>query len=155
MKYNTSLIQFKSAKPTDSELLSQTAFRSKAIWNYSDEQLNLWIEELTITASYIEKNSVFKITEDSNYLGFFSLVFKDGIITIDHFWLLPGNTGKGYGRKVFDYIKEIAKEIEYKTLVVCSDPNANGFYEKMGGKIIRSNESKVKGRFLNTYEFEI
>lgn len=155
MKHNTSFIQFKPAKPTDSKLLSKTAFKSKRIWKYTDELMSLWTNELTITASYVEKNKVFKIIGNTNYIGFFSLVLKDKFIEIDHFWLLPEYTRKGYGEKVLDFIKETAKKINYKTLVVYSDPNANGFYEKMGGKIIRREESKISGRFLNAYEFKI
>src|SRR5690606_25393761 len=102
-----------------------------------------------------EENKVFKIFDHQNYIGFFSLVLKDEFIELDHFWFLPGNTGKEYGRKSFALIKKMAKDINCSTLQVFSEPNADGFYSKMGGKIIQSKESKIKGRFLNVYEFKI
>lgn len=155
MKYNTSSLQFEQAIQNDSKLLTETAFKSKKIWNYTDEQMSLWTNELTITASYIEENKVFKIFDNQNYVGFFSLVLKGEFIELDHFWFLSGNTGKGYGRKSFEFIKRMAKNNNYNTLRVYSEPNADGFYSKMGGKIIQSKESKIKGRLLNVYEFKI
>ncbi len=146
-------LQFKQAEQNDSELLTETAFKSKKIWSYSDEQMNLWTSELTITDSYIQKNKVFKIYDNENYVGFFSLVYKEKHLEIDHFWLLPGNTKKGYGKKSFEFIKEMASESNYKAIEVYAEPNSNGFYAKMGGKMIRKKESKIKGRFLNIYEF--
>ena len=148
-------LQFKRAKPNDSELLSETAFKSKKIWNYSDEQMNLWTNELTITDSYIKRNKVFKIFDSKNFLGFCSLVYKEKHIEIDHFWLLPENIGKEYGKKTFDFIKETAKESSSNIIRVYAEPNSNGFYRRMGGKIIQRKESKIKGRFLNVYEFEV
>lgn len=103
-------LQFKRAKPNDSELLSETAFKSKKIWNYSDEQMNLWTNELTITDSYIKRNKVFKIFDSKNFLGFCSLVYKEKHIEIDHFWLLPENIGKEYGKKLLISSKKQLKK---------------------------------------------
>lgn len=152
---NMPILKFKSASSNDSCLLTDTAFKSKRKWNYSEEQLALWTDELTITESYIRENSVFKIFDKNNYVGFFSLVKKDNYLEIDHFWLLPENTGKGYGKISFDFIQRTAQRLNYNILRVYSEPYANGFYSKMGGKIIHSKESKIKGRFLDIYEFEI
>ena len=155
MKHNTSSLQFEQAIKNDSKLLTETAFMSKKIWNYTDEQMSLWTNDLTITASYIEENKVFKIFDDQNYVGFFSLVPKDEFIELDHFWFLPGNTGKEFGKMSFEFIKRLAMNNNYNTLQVYSEPNADGFYSKMGGKIIQSKESKIKDRFLSVYEFKI
>ena len=148
-------LQFKQAKQNDSELLTETAFKSKKIWNYSDEQMSLWTSELTITGSYIQSNKVFNIYKNENFVGFCSLVYKDTHIEIDHFWLLPENTGKGYGKKTFDFIKATAKKGSLNIIMVYAEPNSNGFYIKMGGKLIQRKESKIKGRFLNVYKFEV
>lgn len=152
---NTNRLQFYEANPRDSELLTKTAWKSKKVWNYSDEQMDLWTDELTISESYIIKNRVFKIFNGENYVGFFSLVRYDSYLELDHLWLLPGNMRKGYGQKVFEFIKETAKEMKCLLIEVYAEPNSNGFYAKMGGKIIRKKESKIKDRFLNVYEFRV
>lgn len=152
---NTPVLNFELASSDDSSLLTDTAFKSKRKWNYTEEQMALWTNELTITERYIKENHVFKILDKTNYLGFFSLVIKDKYIEIDHFWLLPENIQKGYGSITFDFIQQTAQRLNYNILRVFSEPHANGFYSKMGGKIVQSKESKVKGRFLDVYEFKI
>jgi len=147
-------IQFEQAKPHDAALLTKTTFQSKKMWHYTDVQMSLWADELIITETYILENKVFKIIGDKSYIGFFSLIIKGKLIEIDHFWLLPENTGMGYGKKTFNFIKEMARTWGYDTIEVYAEPNANGFYAKLGGKIIRVKESKIEGRFLNVYEFK-
>ena len=152
---NKPLLQFEQALPEDAPQLTETAFSSKRKWNYTDQQMALWTIDLTITKSYIRDHRVFKIVDHNNYIGFFALVIKGNYIELDHFWLLPENTEKGYGRMTFEFILQICQRLDYKILKVFSEPYANGFYKKMGGKIVQSKESKIKERFLDVYEFEV
>src|SRR5690625_6564815 len=103
------------------------------MWGYSQKQMNLWGNELTITTTYIAKNKVYKIFHKTQYLGFISLVAKKTFIEIEHFWLLPKSAGKGYGRATFAFIVQTAKKRNYNVIKVFSDPNADGFYRKMDG----------------------
>lgn len=148
-------ITFESAKPADAKLLTETSFTSKRMWNYTDAQMRLWTDDLTITTSYIKENKVFKIFHSKVYTGFFSLVVQDKWIEIDHFWLLPAHTGKGYGSSAFAFIKNAARQWNCRVLKVCADPYAEGFYIKMGGEVIHRKESKIKGRLLTVYAFYI
>lgn len=148
-------LHFNRATEKDSELLSNTAFQSKKHWKYSKEQMKLWKEELTISKSYVSENKVFIINDGQMYVGFIALVFKKDYIEIDHFWLVPEFIGKGMGTEIFRFIKKVGIENGYKFLQLTSEPHANGFYSKMGGKIIHSKESKIKNRFLCVFEFEL
>lgn len=148
-------LHFIPAQPSDATLLTKTALSSKRIWQYTDAEMELWTDDLTITASYIQKNQVFNIFDGETFIGFFSLVFDDESAELDHFWLLPENIMKGYGRKTFEFIIELLKKNNYHLLEVYSEPNSDDFYKKMSGKIIRRKESKIKNRFLNVFEFKI
>lgn len=155
MTVKPAFLQFKQAHPTDAEILTATAIKSKKMWNYPEEQMNLWADELTITTAYIVKNKVYKILRVEKYIGFISLIKKNNFLEIDHFWLLPENTGKGHGRAVFNFIVQTAKTLNYNRIRVYSEPNADGFYKKMDGKIIQKQESKIKGRYLAVFEFNL
>lgn len=152
---NKHLLQFEQASHEDASLLTETAFSSKRKWKYTDAHMAFWTTDLTITEAYIRDHNVFKIVHHNTFIGFFALVIKGNYIELDHFWLLPENTGKGYGRISFEFILQICQRLNYKILKVFSEPYANGFYKKMGGKIVQSKESKIKGRFLNLYQFEV
>ena|SRR5690606_33202337 len=143
------------ADVNDSELLTATAVNSKMIWGYSEEQMSLWQTELEVTSTYILQNKVVKCFDNDNFIGFFAIQIYNEIPEIDHLWLLPGKTNQNYGRKIFQYILEYITSIGFTSIKLVAEPHAKGFYDKMGGKIINKHESKISGRFLDIYEFDI
>ena len=149
-------IRYINAKPADSKLLTDTAILSKKYWGYDDELINLWRPDLEINAEYISKNEVVKVYEKDKFIGFFGIKFtNEKEAEIDHLWLVPEKINKGFGRLVFNHIFKCLKSKKYKKATLVAEPNAKGFYEKMGGKVIGQHQSKVSGRFLDIYEFKI
>ncbi len=51
----------------DAIALTGLAIRSKSHWNYKQEQIEEWREELTITVEYIEDNQVYKLKPAINF----------------------------------------------------------------------------------------
>jgi GNAT superfamily N-acetyltransferase len=140
----------------DAELLSLTAKSSKKIWGYSDELMLLWKEDLEVAKDYIFENKVVKVYNLEKYVGFFAVKsLENENAEIDHLWITPKNVKQNYGREIFQFIKSYVASIGSKKLTVIAEPNAKGFYEKMGGKIIGRFESIINGRFLDIYEFSI
>ena len=145
-------------KPTanDGEQLTQIAYSSKRYWNYSDAQMLLWKDDLTIDSNYILDNLVYKVINQKTCIGFYVLKFDDNetCYEIDHLWLMPENINKGFGAIIFKNIIAQLSELKQKRCTLIAEPNAIGFYKKMNGKIIRSFESKIPGRMLDVYEFK-
>lgn len=148
-------LAFLPAKAEDASLLSRTAFDAKRHWGYTDEQMSLWTDELIIRPEYILRHHVLKLYGGTDYLGFTALIAGAGTWDIDHLWLLPGQTGRGYGRRVFSHLRDLARLQGAEALRVCAEPNATGFYEKMKGELIAREESRIKDRFLATYLFKL
>ena len=69
-------------------------------------------------------------------MGFYALDDKDEGMSIEHFWILPEYIGNGLGTKLFQHAVKIAGSMNAKWLEIVSDPNAEGFYSKMGAKRI-------------------
>ena len=128
-------ISIAQADAKDAERLSQIAFAAKSYWNYPEEYLKLWKEELTITSAYIRKNTVLKaVNEQGKILGFGSIAFSAALdaYEIGHLWVNPKYIGTGVGHRVLNSLIQYAQKIGIKRLYSVSDPNAQGFYEKMG-----------------------
>ncbi len=51
---------------------------------------------------------------------------------IENLWVSPEFIGKGAGKELFLHATELSRQRGYKTLKLEADPNAVGFYEKMG-----------------------
>lgn len=144
------------AVSTDSKLLTETSFHSKKMWGYSDELMNLWKQDLEISEEYILKNKVFKIYDEKVFIGFFAFKSHEAkVIELDHLWLKPGQIKKGYGRSVFEFILNYLRNTGHLNFNLTAEPNAKGFYDKMGGKVLGKFQSKVSGRILDIYQFTV
>lgn len=131
------MYSIKEAFVSDASFLTQIALKSKSVWGYPQQWLDLWRDELTIDESYINNNHVYCVVNDDNVIGFYALVNKDeNVIELDHFWLLPDYTGMGFGRKMLAHAKMNCNRMGFERIMLVSDPNAVDFYLHMGGEII-------------------
>lgn len=144
------------ANPQDHELLSDITFRSKAYWGYSKVQLKAWKEDLTISPDYIKENNVFKIDFEGEVCGYYSY-FAQGQeeVLLDNLFLLPEVIGKGIGRMLLEDFIARVKSATFSSILLYSDPHAEGFYGYFGFKVIGQKETSIKGRFLPIMRLEI
>jgi hypothetical protein len=154
---NPKELTYLKAKPKDSKQLTSIAIRSKQYWGYPDSLMETFKTELTITTDYIKENIVYKIYFDKLLIGFYGLKLNPeyDCFEIDHFWLTPENIKRGFGKLIFQQIKYHLLSIKQSKTIVKSDPNAVGFYIKMKGKQIGHVQSKISGRLLPIFEFDL
>ena len=134
------------AKPSMAESLTDLAMRSKASWGYDSALIEQWSLDLTITPEDIETKLV-KVAGDQNGIaGFASFNLQEW--EIDHFWVEPQRMRSGVGRMLLEAIRIELEKRNIEKFVIVSDPNAQGFYERMGAKRIAMVESVPSGRML-------
>lgn len=134
--------------------LSELALHSKATWNYSEEFILACKEDLTITEEYIKNNFVYVLVNDNAKIGFFSFLRNDK--ALDFLYIHPHYKGKGYGKILWEYAIEKANELGLKSFTIDSDPNAKGYYLKMGAQLIGETPSTVfKGRLLPLLKYDV
>jgi ribosomal protein S18 acetylase RimI-like enzyme len=152
----SNVLTYRSAELADHLLLTDTAIRSKKYWGYSDDLVELWKSDLTISEEYIRTNIVVKVYANDSFIGFYALqTIDDKLIEIDHLWLLPNSIHRGYGKIIFSHILQYLKLHGYERARLVAEPNASTFYDKMGGHVIGSIQSKINGRQLKLYEYSV
>lgn len=135
--------------------LSNLALSSKATWNYSEEFILACKEDLTITEQYMKNNYVYILEENQEMIGFFSFQRKE-VNSLDFLYLDPAYKGKGYGRILWESVVQKAVELSIKSFTIDSDPNAKGYYVKMGAKLIGETPSTVlKKRMLPLLRYDV
>ncbi|WP_339071047.1 GNAT family N-acetyltransferase [Chitinophaga sp. 212800008-4] len=149
----TQHIKYIPAEISDADPLTQIAFHSKRYWDYPEEWIQLWTEDLTITPEYISKNQVIKIINEDILAGFYALEYKEKQLYIGYFWMLPEFIGKGLGKEAFTDLRNRCLAMNEPIVDVESDPNAEGFYIKMGAEKVRSISTRIEGRHLNVFRF--
>ncbi len=150
-------MKIEKATSKDNLILTEITKKSKAFWNYSEEQMELWSELLTISKDYIEANLVFKLIVDYKIIGYYSC-FKQNpnIIKLDNLFLLPKYIGKGYGNLLMhDFLNRIKESQQIHKIILYADPNAEKFYLKFGFMKVGELETSIKNRFLPVMELNL
>jgi GNAT superfamily N-acetyltransferase len=144
------------ANSNDNEVLTAITKKSKAYWGYSDEQIKIWSELLTITPTDIETKSVYKLVIDAKTVGYYSFFYEDEhTIKLDNLFILPEYIGKGLGRILMDDFLILIKRTNVNKIILDSEPNAEMFYAKMGFVKVGEIETSIKNRYLPIMELNI
>lgn len=145
-------MKIQRATPKDHIILTEITKKSKAYWNYSEEQLQEWDEELTITAKQIEEEEFYLLIEEetNKIIAYYSFYEKDKYtIVLENLFVLPDYIGKGYGKLLMADLTKRLKNTKIDTITLNADPNAEIFYKRMGFGTIGYLETDIFGRFLS------
>lgn len=148
-------IEIRNAESVEASELTAIAFAAKRHWGYPDAWIDLWADELSIDANYIERNRVLLATDGNRTLGWCALKEEKGEYWVDYCWVLPEAKGHGIGRALIHQAFRLAAELRAPTLKVVSDPNAEGFYCKLGFRRIGDRPSVPNGRQLPVLEARV
>ncbi len=140
----------------DNELLTEITKKSKDYWGYSNEQMEVWSEVLTITKNYIETNHVYKLLVDNLTVGYYSyLHLNESEIKLDNLYILPNYIGRGYGKLLMNNFLHRIKDDVPKMIILESEPNAEKFYQGFGFIKVGQIETSIKDRYLPIMELKI
>ena len=141
------------ADKKDHEILTSITKKSKAYWGYSEEQIEIWSEQLTITESYIETNAVYKLVLDTATIGYYSYFYEnDKTIQLDNLFVLPDDIGKGFGQILMNDFLNRMQSMGINKIILESEPNAENFYARFGFVKVGAIETSIKNRFLPLME---
>lgn len=137
--------------------LSQIAYAAKAHWGYPERWMELWRPQLTFRGDYFEQNESWVALDGTEPVAFYTLQEKNGKAWLENLWVLPDYMGKGVGAALFRHAVDLARQRGYKKLQLEADPNAAGFYQKMGMREIGERRYELEGqwRILPIMELEL
>lgn len=145
-------------------LLTELCRRSKAHWGYDPRLLARWADDLRVTPQDIARDVVLlaevptthgpdaggppaasariagfaRITEGSR-----TTLAEPAPAQLKDLWVDPGDIGAGVGRALFVAAREVARTLSADQLLIVADPNAEGFYLRMGARRIGEEASEV------------
>jgi N-acetylglutamate synthase-like GNAT family acetyltransferase len=130
------MVEIRRATPDESDALTALAHAAKQHWKYPQAWIDSRKSDLTLTPEFITNHEVFVALADDTIVGCCALVISEGLAELEHMWIEPEQMGKGVGRALFEYVTRRALDLGYSELALSADPNAEGFYERMGAKRI-------------------
>ena len=126
--------------------LTEIAHAAKRHWGYPGRWMQLWRDTLTVTPEYIAGNEVYVARLEDAIVGFYALMGSGAKLTLDHLWLSPAQIGTGIGRNLFNHAVATARQLGAVELEIEADPNAVGFYERMGATRVGENVYELGGQ---------
>ncbi|MBN1186655.1 MAG: GNAT family N-acetyltransferase [Bacteroidales bacterium] len=165
MENNVQDLIIENVNENEAHVLTEIAFEAKKHWNYPNHFYDIWKEELTITPGYIEKNIVNKAVFCGEIVGFYAIVenksdFWSGEVFVqrgfwlEHIFVKPNFHNQGIGIKLIEHAKIEAHNRGVEHLLIFADPNARGFYDKMGASFLSLSKSSIADRLIPIYELK-
>jgi len=144
-----SRIRIRPARADEAELLTELSLRSKAFWGYDAGFLARCRAVMTVKARSIETHPHHVAELDGRIAGFYGFEPEAEGVGLDYLFVETDLVGRGVGRALWRHAVDTARGRGHRALIVVSDPNAEGFYLKMGCRRIGTRPSDLEnGRQL-------
>lgn len=151
-------MQIVRAKPQEADALTEIAHAAKRHWGYPERWIQSWRDILTMRPEFIAANATYSAMEDGRAVGFYLLTTESDGLHLDHLWIAPHAMGRDIGRALFEHAVEQAKGLGFQAIKIEADPNAEGFYRRMGARHVGINVTEIEGELrqlpLLRYDFE-
>ncbi len=138
-------MRIRRALPKESPALTEIAHDAKRHWGYPEHWIQHWQSDLTISSEFVSSNPVYVAEQDGELMGFYALIVREGKAELEHMWVAPRFIGQGIGKELFIHAMQEAAGQNVSAVEISSDPNAEGFYRKMGAEKIGEVPSEVDG----------
>ena len=139
-------MQIRRASPEDAATLTAIAHDAKRHWGYPEHWIKRWQDDLTISPEFVAANQVYVAENEGEVLGFYALIVREDKAELDHLWVAPAHIGSGVGKELFVHAMQSAAGENISEVEILSDPNAAGFYRKMGAHVIDETISEIEGQ---------
>ncbi|HUH21131.1 MAG TPA: GNAT family N-acetyltransferase [Gaiellaceae bacterium] len=135
--------------------LRQIAVDAKAHWGYDLAQVEDWALGGDFDPESMRAREVYVAEVEGAPVGWASLIPRGEVAWLEDLWIDPPWIGRGVGRLLFEHVAGRARELGASQLEWEAEPNAHGFYERMGATYVRDSEVTEWGRVLDVLGVEL
>jgi GNAT superfamily N-acetyltransferase len=93
----------------------------------------------------LARHDAFVLTTDEEIVAFSRVSWADRSAEVEELHVRLRWIGHGLGRAMFEHAAPSARERGAEVLHWSTDPRAQGFYERMGGRVIGTEPSAIAG----------
>jgi GNAT superfamily N-acetyltransferase len=141
-------VRIRGGRADEADQLREIAFVSKSHWGYDPKWVRRWIEAGGFSVQALGQREIYVAEVDNATAGWASWISKGDVCWLDDLWIQPAWIGRGIGTILWGHVAEQAAARGARWMEWEAEPNAVGFYQKMGGRYLRDSEEKEWGRAL-------
>jgi GNAT superfamily N-acetyltransferase len=128
-------VTIRVAIPDDGERLREIAAAAKGHWGYPPSRVLEWAAAYDFSAAALASREVLVAVSGGRPVAWAGLLPSvDDVALLDDLWVEPASMGGGIGRALFRKAVRRAGELGAVSMEWETEPNAVGFYERMGGR---------------------
>jgi ribosomal protein S18 acetylase RimI-like enzyme len=120
------------AEPADERRLRAIAAAAKGYWGYDADRVAAWAAALELSSAGEAKEELYVAELGGRVVGWLALLQTGDVCVLDHLWVEPPSFGMGIGSDLFAFAAARARQIGASRLELEAEPNAIGFYQKVG-----------------------
>jgi len=143
-----SSVHIRPARSSEGERLREIAIAAKSHWGYELDRVRQWAATGDFSADGLREKEVYVAEAEGRAIAWAALIPRGELIWLDDLWVEPEWIGKGIGSLLFRHAVERAIRLGGKQLEWEAEPNAVGYYEKLGGRYLRDSEPSLWGRVI-------
>jgi len=141
-------VVIRNGSPAEGGRLKEIAVASKGHWGYEPQRVRDWADRGDFDRETLEQLALFVAEADGRVIGWASVEPRVEVAWLADLWVEPAWIGKGAGTALFRRAADHARDGGARVLEWEAEPNALGFYEKMGARRLRDSTSEW-GRMLS------
>jgi GNAT superfamily N-acetyltransferase len=138
-------LAFRNALPEDAGALTELALRSKRTWGYDERFMELVSPDMVVYSEYLAAEHGIVAEEGGIPVGYAIVRIDGGHASLRDLFVEPHKLRQGVGKALFRETVTYALAFGAQELTLSGDPNAIGFYERMGMRKIGEEPSIVGG----------
>jgi GNAT superfamily N-acetyltransferase len=121
------------AREGEDVVLTDLVMRSvQQRWRYPAEFMEWHPEYIAIGPHHVDSMITNVLEVGGQVVGVYVLRGEPPQMELSRMMIDPAMIGHGYGRLMWDHASETARSLGVHLLTIDSDPNAEGFYQRMG-----------------------
>jgi GNAT superfamily N-acetyltransferase len=145
----------RAGSETEFARLREIAVDAKAHWGYDRARVEEWARHGDFEPESLRAREVYVAEADGAAIGWGALIMRGEVGWLEDLWVDPPWIGRGVGRLLFEHVAERARGLGARRLEWEAEPNAAGFYERMGAAYVRPSEVTEWGRALDVLGVEL
>jgi GNAT superfamily N-acetyltransferase len=139
-------VAIRPVDPAEGPRVKEIAIASKGFWGYEAERVRRWADGGDFSAERLRELIAFVAEAGPRPIAWYSLDPGGETCWLGDLWVEPDWIGKGIGAALFRHAADHARGLGATLLEWEAEPNALGFYEKMGAKHLRQGDPSAWGR---------
>jgi GNAT superfamily N-acetyltransferase len=149
------VVLIRAGTERDVPRLREIAVDAKAHWGYDRGQVEEWAQGGDFDPESLRAREVYVAEADGEPIGWASLIPRGEVGWLEDLWIDPSWIGRGVGRLLFEHVADRARSLGARRLEWEAEPNATGFYERMGATYVRDSDVTEWGRVLDVLGVEL